>query len=320
MSCFLFKLCFTAPVHFGPPDAALSLYSSEETFCADTLFSALCHTALQAEGEMGLEHLCNAVKSGELHLSDAMPYCGEDFFLPKPYFHSSSSEELPPKLRKTVKKLRWLPVTSFERFSDSIHGGAPFVPSEIVSFGIHEEYTKAAITEGKDAVPYQVGVFRFFDNCGLWFMLCCPESEGEYYEKLIKLLGMSGIGGKISSGYGSFEIDDTILLDEPFDEQTQWLHDALVKRSDSYLLLTTSLPQEDELESALNGAFYQLTRRGGFIRSDTYSDEPQKKDTKYFIAAGSVLKRRFSGTLFKVADGNHPVYRCSSPVMLGVSL
>lgn len=44
MSCFLFSLRFTAPVHFGLSDAAMSLYASEETFRADTLFSALCHT------------------------------------------------------------------------------------------------------------------------------------------------------------------------------------------------------------------------------------------------------------------------------------
>ena len=46
MSCFLFSLRFTAPVHFGLSDAAMSLYASEETFRADTLFSALCHTVL----------------------------------------------------------------------------------------------------------------------------------------------------------------------------------------------------------------------------------------------------------------------------------
>lgn len=45
MSYLLFKLAFDAPVHFGPSDSALSLYTSEEFFRADTLFSALCHTA-----------------------------------------------------------------------------------------------------------------------------------------------------------------------------------------------------------------------------------------------------------------------------------
>lgn len=85
MSCFLFSLRFTAPVHFGLSDAAMSLYASEETFRADTLFSALCHTALHAEGEAGVTRLCEAVRRGELTLSDAMPYCGDTFYLATVY-------------------------------------------------------------------------------------------------------------------------------------------------------------------------------------------------------------------------------------------
>ena len=213
MSCFLFSLRFTAPVHFGLSDAAMSLYASEETFRSDTLFSALCHTALHAEGEAGVTRLCEAVRRGELTLSDAMPYCGDTFYLPKPFIHAPSSEELPAKQRKTMKKLRWLPMHAFERFSVSVHGGAAFVPETAEGFGVHEDYTKAAVTDGEDANPYQVGVFRFFEDCGLWFMLCCPEEDGPYYETLLRLLGMSGIGGKTSAGYGSFEIEDVIFLD-----------------------------------------------------------------------------------------------------------
>ena len=73
MSCLLFKLQFETPVHFGPPDSALSLYASEETFCADTLFSALCHTALSLHGPEGVETLCRWVQERKLLLSDAMP-------------------------------------------------------------------------------------------------------------------------------------------------------------------------------------------------------------------------------------------------------
>ena len=46
MNYFLFKLRFETAVHFGPSDAALSLAASEEHVRADTLFSALCQTAL----------------------------------------------------------------------------------------------------------------------------------------------------------------------------------------------------------------------------------------------------------------------------------
>ena len=53
MNCFLYRLRFNTPVHFGSSDSALSLYESEDHFRADTLFSALCHTALQLFGNDG---------------------------------------------------------------------------------------------------------------------------------------------------------------------------------------------------------------------------------------------------------------------------
>ena len=146
MSCFLFSLRFTAPVHFGLSDAAMSLYASEETFRADTLFSALCHTALHAEGEAGVTRLCEAVRRGELTLSDAMPYCGDTFYLPKPFIHAPSSEELPAKQRKTMKKLRWLPMHAFERFSVSVHGGAAFVPETAEGFGVRKRLLQTVRT------------------------------------------------------------------------------------------------------------------------------------------------------------------------------
>ena len=42
MNCCLYQLRFNTAVHFGGSDSALSLYSSEANFRADTLFSALC--------------------------------------------------------------------------------------------------------------------------------------------------------------------------------------------------------------------------------------------------------------------------------------
>ena len=44
MSCFLFSLRFTAPVHFGLSDAAMSLYASEETLRSAQRFAILLCT------------------------------------------------------------------------------------------------------------------------------------------------------------------------------------------------------------------------------------------------------------------------------------
>ena len=110
MNYFLFKLQFDIAVHFGGADSALSLYTSEETLRADTLFSALCHETLVQHGEEALEQLCAQVRQGKFLLSDTMPWYGETFYLPKPIAASESTEEVETTLRKKVKKLAWMPV------------------------------------------------------------------------------------------------------------------------------------------------------------------------------------------------------------------
>ncbi len=95
MSYLLFKLAFDAPVHFGPSDSALSLYTSEDFFRADTLFSALCHTA----GDE-LDRLVKSVQNDCLRFSDAMPWRGDTLFLPKPCFSVESASDISPELRK----------------------------------------------------------------------------------------------------------------------------------------------------------------------------------------------------------------------------
>ena len=149
MSCFLFKLRFTAPVHFGASDAALSLCSSAENICADTLFSALCHTALRAEGQPGLSRLLDAARRGELRLSDTMPWRGDTLYLPKPFFHSEVHAEVPAARRKAMKKLRWIPVGAFEDFSASVHGGEQYIPDEDAAFGVHAGHTRAAVAAAR---------------------------------------------------------------------------------------------------------------------------------------------------------------------------
>ena len=323
MNYYLYKLAFDTSVHFGGTASALSLYSSEDHFCADTLFSALCHTALSLGGEELLNRLCSMAESGELLLSDSMPFKDERLFIPKPCASSETKKEIPSGQRKAAKKLEWIPLDAFSDFSESIKGGDAFDAAGAKEvFGISTETAKAALFPGEDALPYQVGLFSFCSGCGLWFIAGCAEDEQEeLIEKLLTGLGMSGIGGKISSGYGKFHVDDVIWLDEPFDDATQWLSDALNRDCGKYLLLSSALPDDSELEDVISGAEYKLIRRGGFVRSDHYAEESRKKKEQVFLAAGSVLKKRFSPRLYEAGEnGRHPVYRFSGPVFLGVEL
>lgn len=88
MDYYLYKLKFDGAVHFGQSESALSLYTTADHFRADTLFSALCHTALSLWGEDGVQALVKQAEADELLLSDSMPWrelAHEDvFYLPKP--------------------------------------------------------------------------------------------------------------------------------------------------------------------------------------------------------------------------------------------
>ena len=324
MNYYLYRLKFDTAVHFGASDSALSLYTSEDHFCADTLFSALCHTALSASGQEGLAELCRQARCGELLLSDAMPWKGERLYLPKPCASAEGKREVSAGQRKAVKKLSWIPVDSFAAFSASVHGGEPYdAESARTEFGVSSEAAKVRIVPGDDAKPYQVGLFRFAEDAGLWFLAgCATEEQGKQLEALVNSLGLSGIGGELSSGYGKFSVEDLVWLNEPFDDVTEWLRDALMSSSaERYLLLSASLPTEQELSELIPTAEYRLIRRGGFVQSGDYAPETRKKTSQMFLAAGSVLDRRFTSVLYEVGGaGRHPVYRFSGPILLGVKL
>ena len=111
-----------------------------------------------------------------------------------------------------------------------------------------------------------------------------------------------------------------IYLNEPFDEQTEWMYHALSSEHAPYLLLSTSLPQADEMDNALESASFQLVRRSGFMASDRV-ETPLKKKTQYALSAGSVLQNRYQGALYDVGLSDvHPVYRYSKPIFMGVTL
>ena len=325
MDYFLYKLKFDGAVHFGQSDSAMSLYTAADHFRADTLFSALCHTALSLWGEQGLQELINQANADELLLSDSMPWRNnngkDEYYLPKPCIIAEQKREVSPELRKKIKKVAWIPVFRMGEFEDSLNGKTTYNPTD-EPFGVAEERTSAAVFDHADTRPYQVGVYHFRPNCGLYILVGVKtKTQTERMKTLLTALGLGGIGGKTSAGYGSFTLEKTIELSKASDQQAKWFQKALTgKNAKHYLLLTTSLPADDELDQALEGAQYQLVRRGGFVQSSAFSATPVKKQTQMFLSAGAMLTKPFAGALYNVADGGtHAVIRYAKPMMLGVS-
>lgn len=324
MNYFLFKMRFLTPLHIGESESARSLETSQMSFCADTYFSALCHTALRAEGEEGIQKLYHLVKNNHLFFSDALPYQNNDLYIPKPFALSKKYFAISRDEQKEMKKLKYLPIRNISDFCASIQGEKLFSAKEVSgNFGTHYVVDKVNLTNEEETELYCVGLFSFYEKSGLYLIIGYEEEKDlEYIRRLNRLMGFGGIGGKVTAGYGKFEIVAEHYLADATDESSKLLIRLLqYKKAKNYISLTASLPKEEELEEAMEKSSYGLIRRGGFVQSERYSNTLIKKRTQYFFCSGSVFLKPFEGEVYDIAQKeNHPVYRYAKPIFLGVDL
>ena len=79
--------------------------------------------------------------------------------------------------------------------------------------------------------------------------------------------------------------------------------------------LSISLPRDNEMEAVMQDAYYRIRKRGGFVASETYADEPLKKKDMYMVAAGATFMRKYEGDVYDVSvAGRHSVYRYGKPI------
>ena len=303
----LYKLSFRTGVHFGSG----GLTKGQNIFYADTLFSALYQEALR-RNDGSEERLLAFVNNGSLRFSDGLPFIGETFYIPRPVMELEIESNGGPIQKKAIKKLDYLPADQLDAFlngkMDIEHEADRFRKN----FGTSSLVEKAAVAEGREAVPYAVYSYRYKPGSGLYVLVGSETGEAmNLTEELLRALSATGIGGKISSGYGKFNLS------------TEEVPSALLRRLkgkySTYMLLTTSLPAETELSEVIPTAAYKLVKRSGFIASPDYADQMRKKKDMYLIGSGSTTGKVFEGAVFDVSEGGkHPVYRYARPVLMGV--
>lgn len=312
----IYKMDFSTPVHFG--NGALD--DVKNLFLADTLFSALCIESLKNKGEEQLNKLVSLSKENKLLFSDAMPYIEDVLYLPKPFIKIETEQNGDSVLKKQYKKLKFLPVNDLENYLK----GSLDVKKANQDFKLGEEKinTKVVISRDKsDNKPYSVGTFEFYKKdennkkSGLYFLVGYENSDDLFFvDDLLNSLGYTGIGGKISSGYGKF-----IAIPNEADEKLLSLLN--LENKNKFISLSTCLPKDEELEGSLKGASYTLQKRSGFVASFDYSENFLKKKDLYTFSAGSSFDKIFSGDVFDVSnEGNHPVYRYAKPLFIGVNI
>lgn len=305
MNYKIYKMIFTQGVHFGEH----SLEKSEITFQADTLFSALCIEALKIDK---LDELLESVKENNLVFSDAFPYMGQEFFIPKPMKKIEQviqSEDM--TTRKKFKKLEYIQVSLLDKY---LKGQYPIDKgSDIKQLGVHTLKTSASIRGNEEALPYRVGIHRFKEENGLYIVVGYDSQEIlDLFDELFEMLSLSGIGGKKNSGLGHFDLEIVELPKE--------LNQRLNTKGE-VMTLSVSLPTEDELEDVLDDSRYLLVKRSGFVDSYTYSKEQRRKKDIYLFKAGSCFNETYQGDVYDVSSGgNHPVYKYAKPLFMGVEV
>ena len=331
MTYLLYKLKFPNGIHIG---ANSSLELTSTTVSSDVFYSAFYAEYIRIFGENDTE-LFQLTENDEFKVSDLLPFkemkTETVFYVPKPFVNDierkqSSDENEQVVDRKKVKKLSYIPANRLKEYFEFLETGKNF-PEIDDDFGEKELHTKNKVSRiGEDTELYNVEVFRFNNDSGLYFIVQLPEKWQEKFESVLESLSLIGIGGKKSTGYGQFSItDDAMIFDgEYFDiiesEDDRFINESLYKESEKYLLLSSYLPQKDEIEKIKNKENgYQLIKRSGFVNSMTYADTFRKKKDFYGFVAGSCFKIPYQGDIYDVSIyGKHPVYRYAIPIFMGV--
>lgn len=322
MSYHIYKLKFPHGVHIGESKGA-GLEGTDFVMRSDAFYSALCQEYVSLYGAEGLASMMGEYK---LKVSDLLPFKEDVFYLPKPFVNIDRDQSMRQKTvdRKKVKALNYLPVEKLQDYISFLKTGQNF-PDVDTDFGNKQLHTKNQISrEGKDTEPYNIEVFRFNAKSGLYVIAEFDEDFKEVFETVLDSLSLSGIGGKKSSGYGQFEVLEKLSLEkkETLTASVSSLTEGLRQNADHYMLLSSYLPQKEEIDKLKgkeNG--YQLIRRSGFVNLSSYSLQSQKRKQLYMLSSGSLLNFKPVG---KVADlnlhGDHSIYRMGKPVAMGVKL
>lgn len=331
MAYYLYQLAFDAPVHFGMAEQGGSLAAAGMSYPSDTLFSALCCELAAAGEEERLRAFIEKCRAGDIILSDLLPYREEDgevhYYLPKPTLAAMQPNAAPPEnltgaraqsgARKQMKKIAYLRASRLTEYLDAQQSGNPFDErGEFCTYGLTTKVNCRA------QEPYPVGSISFHAKCGLYAVLYLrDEDDAARMTALFTYLGLSGIGGKRSAGWGKFHLeDDPYDLVDAFSEDDAALHAFLENENAPRQMLLSSLLPDPEDVGALRAGTYELRKRSGFI-TQVGAGGVRKKHSVYMLSAGSCLPRRISGTIAHVGkEPGYEVLRCGKGLYIGVDM
>lgn len=335
MSYLLYKLKFQNGIHIGTAfgntleETMISVYS-------DTFYSALYNEYIKIYNNDGLQKIS---EYGDFLVSDLLPFKEREnkttaFYLPKPFISIERGENKKDNEdrvdKKKVKATNFIPSDKLDEYFSFLKNRNKF-PEIDDNFGKKQLYTKNKVSlENKDTKLYNIEVFRFNKESGLYFIVKLPEDKKwqEIFENVLKSLALTGIGGKKNTGFGQFKIaEDPMLFDgvdfkEIESESDAYINRGLYEKRGKFLLLSSYSPKIEEIEKIKeNENFYQLIKRSGFVNSPLYSEQAEKRKQVYMLSSGSILNFNPEGKILDLnLHGKHSIYRMGKPIVLGVKI
>nr|WP_296915493.1 CRISPR-associated protein Csm4 [uncultured Megasphaera sp.] len=273
---------------------------------------------------------------GKLLFSDLFPYISDEaeglqLYVPKPILTVPTATRKKPvsydsfrkqaTQQKRQKKLSYIRVSQFADFVQAMKSGHAFSGDE-PAFGCAQLLTRVNCT-GDVPRPYYVHQIQFAKNAGLYGLIRYEDEEDlGWLLSLLESLGLSGIGGKRSSGYGKFHFrEDPVEMDElGIYEDDGILYKGLTQTGTSmYMCLSVLLPSPAEVADVQEGQ-YTLCRCSGFLSPE--GSRMQKKNDIYMIQAGSCFPKKIAGCMADVGgqDMTHPVWRYGKGLYMGLML
>ena len=282
---------FTSPVHFG--DAAEGGDLGEIlSYCrADTFFSALCREAADISQEL-LACVVEGVQRGKLRFSDLFPWkkrkdCNE-LYLPRPVMNISHDECGKTLSYEEVRE------QSAERKKEKKRS---FIRASEMESYLQGRDISAQPDFGKEELRTQYNA----------------------REKL-----PYGIGGKRSSGWGKYRLEDDPLElseDDFYGGDDAALYKMLSSdHAEYYMTLSSFLPSLEEVKDAAAGTG-RIIKRGGFAWSREMTGAA-KVSSVYMMESGSCFSKRLDGRIADVNNGSapHPVYKYGKGLFVGLPL
>lgn len=355
------RMEFETPVRFGSGHNASGLDSAMMSMTSDHFFAALCTEWVALYGTASLSELISQVDDQKIGFTGLFPWKqsmslqpdGRNhiepvrLFLPRPLVRGQKSARGDTQVKKKMRKIPWIEAEAMKSYMQFIKTGEDNPSRYQESFGSEIIWDRVNTRSEKDNLLYRVAAFDFYRDrpwsademkmakagevskkviTGLYWLFYCrdPRLEQMIHDAIYSL-GISGIGGKTSSGLGKYTTWDEDLDASPSGKAlTGYLEDM---DAPVQMALGTVVPQgKRDLEILSNPeSSYLLVSRTGFTSSADFCDPESgnalKRKTCIMLREGSCFPEKLSGGVLNLSYGGlHPVYRAGKTLFMGLRI